>query len=91
MSAENLTFQPFHADNRPAGELRWHCTCSRPRVRLVRPGQAAKIKVLACSVMGDDWREHDGDADVDIRLARALMIELVGGEPAAQLRDRFAA
>jgi len=54
-------------------------------------GKAAKIKVLVCSVMGDDWREHDGEADVDIRLARALMIELVDGEPAAQLRDQFAA
>ena len=54
-------------------------------------GKAVKIMVLICSVMGKDWSEHDGEVDVEIRLARALMIELVGGEPAAQLRDQFAA
>jgi hypothetical protein len=53
-------------------------------------GKAAKLIVLLSSIMGDDWREHDGAADVDVRFARALMIELVGGEPAAQLHDRFA-
>jgi len=52
-------------------------------------GKAAKIMVLICSVMGDDWHEHDGEADADILRARALMIELVGGEPAQQLRDQF--
>jgi hypothetical protein len=43
---------------------------------------------------GGNWREGDGAAGYDIRragdLAGDLMIELVGGEPAAQLRDQFA-
>ena len=47
--------------------------------------------MLLSFLMGDDWREHDGEADVDVRYARDLMFELVGGEPAAQLRDQFAA
>jgi hypothetical protein len=37
---------------------------------------------------GGNWREGDGAAGYDIPpRARDLMIELVGGEPAAQLRD----
>jgi hypothetical protein len=33
---------------------------------------------------------HDEDLDYEIRPARELIIEFVGGEPAAQLRDQFA-
>jgi hypothetical protein len=36
------------------------------------------------------WRENDRDADFPIKEARELMFELVGGEPAQQLRDQFA-
>ena len=54
-------------------------------------GKAAKVMVLLSSLMGDNWREHDGEAGVDVRYARDLMFELVGGEPAAQLRDQFSA
>jgi hypothetical protein len=31
------------------------------------------------------------EVDWDIKMARDLMIEFVGGEPAAQIRDQFAA
>jgi hypothetical protein len=41
--------------------------------------------------MADDWRDGDWSVDWDIRMARDLMIEFVGGEPAEQLRDQFAA
>ena len=54
-------------------------------------GKAAKVMVLLSSLMGDNWREHDGEAGVDVRYARDLMFELVGGEPVAQLRDQFSA
>jgi hypothetical protein len=40
--------------------------------------------------MADGWRDDDGRADWDIRMARDLFIEFVGGEPAVQLRDQFA-
>lgn len=40
--------------------------------------------------MREGWCENDADADWDIWLARQLMIEFVGGEPAKLLRDQFA-
>jgi len=40
--------------------------------------------------MTDDWREHDRELDWDIQMARDLMIEFIGGEPAEQLREQFA-
>ena len=54
-------------------------------------GRRAKLLVLLLHVMADDWRDDDGRADWDIRMARDLLIEFVGGEPAMQLRDQFAA
>jgi hypothetical protein len=54
-------------------------------------GRRAKLLVLLGHVMADDWSEGGDEADWDIRMARDLMIEFVGGEPAAQLRDQFAA
>jgi hypothetical protein len=84
--------------NRPVGEQRPHYEALDELIDQMwaipaqtPEGKAVKIMVLICSVMGKDWSEHDGEVDVEIRLARALMIELVGGEPAAQLRDQFAA
>jgi|GraSoi2013_100cm_1033763.scaffolds.fasta_scaffold18152_1 hypothetical protein len=38
----------------------------------------------------DEWRRAF-DEPFDVTRARDLMIEFVGGEPAAQLRDQFAA
>jgi len=54
-------------------------------------GRRAKLEVLLTTIMPDDWREHDGNADYDINRARDLMFEFVGGEQTAQLRDQFAA
>ena len=39
--------------------------------------------------MPSDWREDRDSADYHIIMARDLMIELVGGEPAVQLCDQF--
>jgi hypothetical protein len=54
-------------------------------------GKAEKFLVLLYYIMPDDWREHDGVADYEIKQARNLIFELIGGEPAAQLREQFAA
>jgi hypothetical protein len=51
----------------------------------------AKVLVLLGCIMPADWRVSDESADYGIREARDLLIEFVGGEPAAQLRDQFAA
>jgi hypothetical protein len=54
-------------------------------------GRRAKLLVLLGRVMADEWREGDRELDWDIRMARRLMIEFVGGEPATQLRSQFGA
>jgi hypothetical protein len=54
-------------------------------------GRRAKLLVLLGCILDSDWREHDGEANYEIRRARDLMIEFVGGEPAEQLRDQFRA
>jgi hypothetical protein len=60
-------------------------------------GRQAKFLVLLNFVLGGywsvedgDWRAGDGDADWHIEMARNLMIEFIGGEPAKLLRDQFA-
>jgi hypothetical protein len=53
-------------------------------------GRQAKFLVLLDRVMGASWLEPDGPADWHIELARNMMIEFIGGEPAAQLREQFA-
>jgi len=53
-------------------------------------GRRAKATVLLGCVLGDDWRGRDEETEYPERLARNLLIEFVGGEPAAQLRDQFA-
>jgi hypothetical protein len=40
--------------------------------------------------LDDGWRGRDEETEYPERLARNLLIEFVGGEPAAQLRDQFA-
>lgn len=50
----------------------------------------AKFEVLLVCIMRDDWRDHDQAADYDIRMARKLLIEFVGGQPADILADQFA-
>jgi hypothetical protein len=46
--------------------------------------------VLLNCILDSDWRVCDGDADYHIEMARKMMIEFVGGEPAKMLRDQFA-
>jgi hypothetical protein len=53
-------------------------------------GRQAKFVVLLDHVTGVDWLKPDGPADWHIEMARKLMIEFIGGEPAKQLRDQFA-
>jgi hypothetical protein len=52
-------------------------------------GRRAKLLVLLGCIMPSDWREDRDSADYHIIMARDLMIELVGGEPAVQLCDQF--
>ncbi len=40
--------------------------------------------------MRADWEDNDKDADWDVRMARNLLIEFVGGEPGAELRKQYA-
>lgn len=55
-------------------------------------GRRAKFFVLLAYFMPREWSEtSDKIADCDIEYARRLMIEMIGGEPADQLRDQFAA
>ncbi|MEH2627084.1 hypothetical protein V1292_005139 [Bradyrhizobium sp. AZCC 1719] len=49
-------------------------------------GRRAKVMV-ALRLLPAEWREVD--ADYGIRETRQLLIEFVGGEPGAQLRDQF--
>ena len=44
--------------------------------------------LLNCILPGE-WRAHDDYADFGIKPARDLLIELVGDEPARQLREQF--
>jgi hypothetical protein len=52
-------------------------------------GRRAKATVLLHCV-GSGWQEIDKDTDYPERLARTLLIEFVGGEPAEMLRGQFA-
>ncbi|MDR3449080.1 MAG: hypothetical protein P4M15_04935 [Alphaproteobacteria bacterium] len=54
-------------------------------------GRRAKVLVLLGAILGDDWRSGDWHCEYETKRARSLLIELVGGEPAKQLRDQFAA
>lgn len=53
-------------------------------------GRRAKAAVLISCIMGDDWRYADEQTEYPERMARALLLEFVGGEPGASLRDQFA-
>jgi hypothetical protein len=54
-------------------------------------GRRAKVLVLLGYVMEDDEWRRSFDEPFDLTRARDLMIEFVGGEPATQLCDQFAA
>jgi hypothetical protein len=51
-------------------------------------GRESKVSVLLSCVL--DWREHDAELDYRELMARRLLIDLVGGEPAKELRGQFA-
>jgi hypothetical protein len=53
-------------------------------------GRRAKALVLLGTIMGSEWTGTDEETDWEKRMARNLLIELVGGEPDEQLRDQFA-
>jgi hypothetical protein len=53
-------------------------------------GRRAKVIVLLRCVMGHEWLGVDEEIEHLGRMARDLLIELVGGEPGEQLRDQFA-
>src|SRR3981189_164738 len=53
-------------------------------------GRQAKFQVLL-KRMKEDWTSTDARADYSIVLARNFMIEMIGGVPAINLRDQFAA
>lgn len=52
-------------------------------------GRRAKVEVLLACAMPADWRDHDGDAEWDVKMARDLLFEFVGGEQGIRLRDQF--
>jgi hypothetical protein len=54
-------------------------------------GKRSKLLVLLGYILGEEWRNQDEhhETSYEIMRARALMIEFVGGEPSAQLRDQF--
>jgi hypothetical protein len=56
---------------------------------LTPEGRRAKV-LVALTLLPDAWRERNDEADYPIEMARGLLIEFIGGEPAEQLRDQFA-
>jgi hypothetical protein len=52
-------------------------------------GRRAKAAVLISCVMASDWQQVDEMTDRPERLARALLLEFVGGEPGESLRDQL--
>jgi hypothetical protein len=78
--------QPLNEEAERLVKQMWSIPAKTPE------GRRAKFFVLLAYFMPGEWSEaSDIDADCDIEYARRLMIEMIGGEPAEQLRDQFAA
>jgi hypothetical protein len=77
--------RPFRERSDELVEQMWSTPARTPE------GRRAKLLVLLGHIMVDDWRADNREVDWEIKMARDLMIEFVGGEAAAQLRDQFAA
>ena len=77
--------RPFREQSDELVEQMWSTQARTPE------GRRAKLLVLLGHIMVDDWRADNREVDWEIKMARDLMIEFVGGEAAAQLRDQFAA
>ncbi|QIG92144.1 hypothetical protein [Bradyrhizobium sp. 6(2017)] len=54
-------------------------------------GRRAKVSVLLHCIMPHEWLKTDDKAEWEIKKARDLLFELVGGEPSEELREQFAA
>jgi hypothetical protein len=52
-------------------------------------GRRAKVLVLLVCILGEEWTGIDQQTDYPTLMARNLLIEFVGGEPGAQLREQF--
>jgi hypothetical protein len=50
-------------------------------------GRRAKVEVLIFCIMGPDWQRPEMDYQEE--MARALLLEFVGGKPADELREQF--
>ena len=56
---------------------------------LTPDGRRVKAAVLISCVMGSDWQYIDDDTNYEIRVARNLLLDFVGGEPGEELRGQF--
>lgn len=54
-------------------------------------GRRAKLSVLLTCVMAATWLDSDEDADYDARLARQLMVEMLGGDEGTKIRNLYSA
>ena len=52
-------------------------------------GRRAKVQVLLVCILGSEWTQVNEQTDYPQQMARDMLIELIGGEPGAQLRDQF--
>jgi hypothetical protein len=52
-------------------------------------GRRAKVQVLLVCILGQEWTVIDEETDYPVQMARDMLLELVGGEPGAQLREQF--
>ncbi len=52
-------------------------------------GRRAKVLVLLVCILGHGWTAVEQQTDYREQMARAMMIEFIGGEPGAELRDQF--
>ena len=55
---------------------------------LTPEGRRAKV-LVALRMLPDHGREDDGNTDYAELMGRNLLIEFIGGEPGAMLRDQF--
>jgi len=52
-------------------------------------GRRAKVQVLLVCILGHEWTAVDEQTNYPERMARDVLIDLIGGEPGEQLRDQF--
>jgi hypothetical protein len=74
---------PHHDRMQELIEKMWAIPATTPE------GRRAKFLVLLGCIMDSDWRQADEAAHWHIEMARKMIIEFIGGEPAKQLRDQF--